>query len=401
MARRSRARPYHRRVYPNRPRSNGREPALLRVGRFFGVPLYFAPSWVLIATLITILYSSIVRSLVDGVSTTTSYVAAFAFAVALAICVLAHELGHTAVSLALGKPVRRVVIFLLGGVSEIEGEMERARDELLIAFAGPLVSALIAGLAAGAAVFASPGSLAAALLDLLIWSNVIVAVFNLLPGLPLDGGRVLRAAIWAISRSWGTGTRVAGWAGRLIAAALAVSAVAFLFYGWGTSTLLIDLLLAGFIWSGATQALRGAGIAERLATVRITDLLRPGLLVHSDVSVAEALRRIRESAAGGIVVTDSYERPRAIVEESRVRQLPLERQPWTTVGELARVLEPGLILPETLGPGELIAAVRATPAAEYLVVHPDGSLAGVLTATDLAAALGPASTGKPTNNGKT
>jgi Zn-dependent protease len=352
------------------------------------VPLYFAPSWVLVATFITILYSSIVRELVDHVSTAESYIAAFAFAVAFALCVLAHELGHTAVSLALGKPVRRVVIFLLGGVSEIEGEMERARDELLIALAGPLVSALLAGLAAAGATFTSDGTLASALLRLLAWSNVVVAVFNLLPGLPLDGGRVLRALTWAISRSWGTGTRVAGWAGRVIAIVLALGSAAFISESWGASTWVLDILLAFFIWTGATQALRSAALADRLGNVRMASLLRPGLLVHSDMSVAEALRRTRESSAGGIVVTDSSDRPQAIVEESRVRAMPPERQPWTTVSEVARALEPGLVLSDSLQPDDLMAAVRATPANEYLVVHPDGSLAGILAASDLAAALG-------------
>jgi Zn-dependent protease len=343
-------------VYPNRPERAGREPVLLRVGRFFGVPLYFAPSWILIATLITVLYSSIVRELVNGIGVAASYLAAFGFAVALALCVLAHELGHTAVSLALGKPVRRVVIFLLGGVSEIEGEMERARDELLISLAGPFVSALIAGLSAAAALFTHSGSLAAALLSLMFWSNVVVAVFNLLPGLPLDGGRVLRALTWSVSRSWATGTKVAGWAGRLIAVGLVLASILLVTDGFGA--------------------------------VRLGDLLRPGLLVHADVSVAEALRRTRELSAGGIIVTDSNEHPSAIVEESRVRALPFDRQAWTNVGELARRLEPGLILPETLGASELIAAMRATPANEYLIVRRDGSLAGVLTTSDLAAALG-------------
>jgi Zn-dependent protease len=374
-------------VYQNRQDRVRREPVLLRVGRFYGVPLYFAPSWVLIAAVITALYSSIVRQLVDGVSTGASYAAAFGFAVALALCVLAHELGHTAVSLALGRPVRRVVIFLLGGVSEIEGEMERPRDELLIAIAGPLVSALVAGLAGAAYGFTADGTLAAALLLLLFWSNVIVAVFNLLPGLPLDGGRVLRAITWAISRSPGTGTRVAAWAGRVVAVLLALGSLAFLRDSWGAGTVVLDLLLAYFIWNGATQALRGAGAAERLAVVRIATLIRPGLLVPAEMSVAEALRRTRESSAGGIIVTDSADRPQAIVEEARVRALAPEQQPWTRVTEVARAIEAGLVLSDSLGPEELIAAIRATPASEYLVVHPDGSLAGIFATSDLAALM--------------
>lgn len=358
----------------------------MRVGRFFGVPLYFAPSWLLVAALTTALYSSIVRNLVDHVGTLTSYVAAFGFAVALALCVLAHELGHTAVSLALGKPVNRVVIFFLGGISEISGNIERARDEFLIALAGPVVSALLAGLAGSAFVFTSHGSLPWALLLLLTWSNVVVAVFNLLPGLPLDGGRVVRAVTWAVSHSPGTGTRVAAWGGRVVAILIAGAGGWALIYGWGTFVWVLDLVMALFIWSGATQALRGAAFSDRLAKLRLSDLLRPGVLVHADVSIAEAVRRTRDRSAGGIVVTDRADRPTAIVTEARVRSVPLERQPWTSVAEVARPIEPGLLLPESLPAADLIAAVQATPASEYLVVHADGSLAGILASSDLAAA---------------
>ncbi len=261
------------------------DPALLRVGRFFGVPLYFSASWLLIAVITTALYGSLVRRLVTDISTQAAYLAAFGFAVALALCVLAHELGHTAVSLALGRPVKRVVIFFLGGVSEIEGEIDRARDELLIALAGPVVSGLLAGLAAGAFAFARHGSVAWALLALLTWSNVVVAVFNLLPGLPLDGGRVLRAATWGLSRSAQTGTAVASWGGRVVGLLIAIGGV------WATldrlGTVRLDLRLpdgglhlerrhgrdanfvghqpAGHVASGRSDATRCPGAGRRLA----------------------------------------------------------------------------------------------------------------------------------------
>lgn len=124
---------------------------------------------------------------VSSVSASTAYLTAFIFALLFALCVLAHELGHTAVSLRLGRPVRRVVIFLLGGVSEIEREPDRARDEFLIAAAGPLISGVLTGLAVLAMRLTTQGSLAHVLAGLLAWANASVFVFNLLPGLPLDG----------------------------------------------------------------------------------------------------------------------------------------------------------------------------------------------------------------------
>src|SRR6185312_1542535 len=130
-------------------------------------------------------------------------------------------LGHTAVSLRLGNPVRRVVIFLLGGVSEIEREPRRSRDELLVAAAGPLVSGVITALALLAEHATHAGSLPHVLAELLMWGNLSVVVFNLLPGLPLDGGRILRATVWRIAGSRLTGSRVGAVLGRVLAIAVA------------------------------------------------------------------------------------------------------------------------------------------------------------------------------------
>ena len=366
---------------------------LLPVGSFRGVPLYFAPSWVLIATLITITYNGIIYQLVDGLSRPLSYLYAFVFAVLLALCVLAHELGHTAISLVLGQPVNRVVIFLLGGVSEIEGEIRRPRDEVLIALAGPFVSLALAGLAWLGHAFVPDATVLSVLLALLVWSNLVVALFNLLPGLPLDGGRALRAGVWGATRSRLTGTRVAAWAGRVLAVLVAGSAVLLDVGGfnWSIGTGVFGLLLGAFIWIGATQSLRVAELEQRLPHLSVRRLLRPGLLVHSDLPVSEAIRRAGEARVRGIVVVDSSDRPQAIVDEARIAAVPLEQRPWVRVAGVARPLEAGMVLGINLVGDELLTALRTTPANEYLVVNPDGSYAGVLASKDLVAQLtGPA-----------
>ncbi len=357
------------------------------MGRFFGVPLYFAPSWILIAALITATYGGVVYNAVEGLTRSVSYLIALAFAVALALCVLLHELGHVGVSLALGRPVRRVVIFLLGGISEIEGEIERPRDELLVAVAGPLVSLSVAGGSWLAYEATSPGGVAEVFWFLLLWSNLIVAVFNLLPGLPLDGGRVLRAVIWGATHSRLTGTRVAAWAGRGIAVLVVLPGLFARSENWSVGTALFSAVLGAFIWIGATQSLRAAEVNDRVPDLNVARLMRPGLMVHADVSVAEAIRRTWERNARGLIVIDRADRPQAIVDEQRLGAVPIDQRAWVRVVDVSRPLLPGLVLPANLSGNDLLAAVRATPATEYLVVHPDGSPAGILSATDLAAAL--------------
>jgi Zn-dependent protease len=357
------------------------------VGRFFGVPIYFAPSWLLIAGFLTVYYGRLVQDSVTGISSSSAYLLAFTYAVLFALCVLAHELGHTAMSLALRRPVRRVVIFLLGGVSEIEREPDRPRDEFLISVAGPLVSAVLTVVAGFATLAVQADSMPGVLVALLFWSNLIVLAFNLLPGLPLDGGRLLRSVVWAIGTSRLTGTRVGAVTGRVLAVVVAATGLIIDRTTLGVGAGLLSILLAMYMWVAAGQALRAAEIIDRVPTVDLEQLLRPGLLVPSDISVAEALRRIWSGHARGLVLVDSHDRPAAIVDEAQIASVPADRRPWTQLTAVARPLETGLVLPLTLTGEDLLDAVRRTPANEYLIVNGDGSPAGILSTIDLARAL--------------
>lgn len=362
---------------------------MFHLGRFFGVPIYFAPSWLIIAVVLAVYYAPVVSDIAPRAGHTSAYLVAGAFAVLFALCVLAHEVGHTAVSLLLGHPVRRIVIFLLGGVSEMEQDPQRPRDEFLVAVAGPLVSVLSAVVAGAGYRLVAPDSLPGALLLLLFWSNLVVAVFNLIPGLPLDGGRVLRAVVWAAGRSRTVGTQVAGWAGRGVAVLVALFGLfSERSSSWGFMGGLVSFVLAAYLWFGASQSLRANQIMERVPGLTVDTLLRPGLFVPADVSVAEALRRAWVGNARGLVVVDSADRPQAIVDEAQIGAVPLDRRAWTRLADVARRLEPGLVLQTGLAGEDLLAAVRATPAHEYLVVHPDGRPAGILAMADLAARLG-------------
>ena len=372
------------------------------VGRFLGVPIYFAPSWFLIAFIITITYASLFDDVIDDLGASGSYLVALLFAVLLAASVLVHELGHVAVSVALGLPVRRVVIFLLGGVSEIIREPRRARDEFLIAAAGPLVSLVIAGACRLAVIPTDSGSVTSALLSLLFWTNLGLAVFNLLPGLPLDGGRVLRSGIWGLFRSKSTGTKVAAWAGRVLAVALLIAVLALVWYdstdgsgvrdGFGSLTsVLVTGLVAVFIWSGATASLRALRIQERTADFQIAPLLRAAQIVPADLPVSE-LAALLTGPAGtsgpvGIIVVDGNGQPRGVVDGRRIDAVPERQRPWVSVSEVASALDPQAYLTETMDGAAVLAAVRAHPTREYVVITGDGSIVGTVLAEDIGKAL--------------
>jgi Zn-dependent protease/CBS domain-containing protein len=366
------------------------------MGSVLGVPIFVTPSWLLVAVFVTISYSRFLRAEVHGLSMAGGYLLGLVYAITLAASILAHEVGHTVVSRAVGLPVRRIVVFLLGGVSEIEGEARRPRDEFAIAAAGPAVSFLLA-VGCWAASLIPPGaSSLQVLLSLLAWSNLIVAVFNVLPGLPLDGGRLVQSVIWMVGKSRHNGVVVAAWSGRVLAILVALAVL--IGNGLATRNRPTDLSMIGaaamgfaiaaFLWFGATHALRSAGIGQRAADLQLGHLIRPTIYLPPTMPISEAVRRAAESCAAGIVVIDSDGRSRGIAREAEIAGLDADRRPWATLADVSASLVPGMVISDALNGADLLAAVQAHPASEYLVIGADGVSRGVVATVDLARALG-------------
>ncbi len=355
------------------------------MGRPFGIPVYVSPTWLIVAAFITISFKPQIGDLLPHFSDPVQYGIALLFAVLLYVSVLLHELAHCVVAKAYGLPVKRITLYLLGGVSEIEKEPDSPGKEFLISFAGPAVSLGLAGIFFVADQYIEGGTVPGVLVLMLWFSNLIVGIFNLLPGLPLDGGRMLRAGIWKATRSSHSGTVAAAWVGRVLAVGLVLYNLLPLMAGQepNFTAVLWSMVLASFIWIGATQSLRVAKVRSRLPQVRARTLARRALPVTSEVPLAEALRRAGESGAGAIVVVDHEGRPTAIVNEAAVNATPEQRRPWVAVGTLARSLEPALVLGADLEGESLIDAMRGHPAGEYLLVERGGEIYGVLATADV------------------
>ena len=220
----------------------------------------------------------------------------------------------------------------------------------------------------------------------MVVANLLVGVFNLLPGLPLDGGRMLRAGVWKLTGRAGQATVVAAWAGRVLAVAVLVVPLA-LYARRGGSIQLFDVawlaVIAAFMWSGAGQALRATRVRERLPGLQARALARRAIPIPANLPLAEAIRRADAAQARALVVVDHEDRPIAIVNETAVMATPPQRRPWIEAGSLARTIDPGLVLPADLSGMALIEAVRRTPASEYLLVEQTGQVFGVLATADL------------------
>jgi Zn-dependent protease len=184
------------------------------------------------------------------------------FAVAFFACVLVHELAHALAARAVGVPTREIRLFVFGGVARIDGEPADAAGEALMAMAGPLASATLAGLfaVAGWSVAGPAGDL----LALLFVGNLVVAGWNLLPGFPLDGGRVARALLWRLTGRRLLATRVTALAGRALGAALVLAGTGAALWQW-TPRWLPQVVLGLFLWRAAGDGERAAARAEPLA----------------------------------------------------------------------------------------------------------------------------------------
>jgi Zn-dependent protease len=368
---------------PDSPPRN-RPPGTFKVGTIAGSDVLVSSSWFLVAGLIAVIMAPVVEVAQPGLGP-LKYVAGVAFAVILYLSVLLHEASHAIMARRYGFAVTSITLHFLGGMTAIEGEARKPRQEFFIAVVGPLTSIAVGAVALGLRPFTPEGLLLMAV-EGLAGANLLVGGLNLIPGLPLDGGRVLKSAVWQLTGSVHRGTIVAGWGGRLTAVAVllwpALQEPLF-----GTSPEILDVVLAfviaAFLWSGATAAMSAARLRSRFPQLVARELARRTLTVRDDLPLGEAIRRAQESGAGSLVTVTGTGVPVGIVSEAALQATPEERRPWVPVSAVSRTLESGLRLPADIRGEELVMAISRTPADEYLLVEPDGTVFGVLATADV------------------
>jgi Zn-dependent protease len=353
------------------------------------VPVYLRFSWLLLAIPVTALYAQVAQRMLPDLPVTGQYAVGIGFALCLLLSVLLHELGHAVVAQRFGIKVRAITLELLGGYTEMESDSPRAGVDLLVAIIGPIISAVIGVGALVATLFLPQHTIGYQLAFQLAWSNLIVAVFNALPGLPLDGGRALRALVWAATGNRNTGSTVAGWIGRGVAALTFAAGAALTYLGsFNVISLLFTAMVALTLWQGATIAIAQGRLAARLPRLNLRQLLRPIFAVATGTPLSEAIRRATEAgrADASLAVADTSGRVIALVHDQAAAAVPPERRPWVPVDSVARTLDPGRTLAVDLNGEDVIRAVQANPSPTYLVVSGDDVL-GVVRTADLARLL--------------
>lgn len=362
-----------------------------RLGRIFGLEITIDFSWLIILALVVWSFSAAVfPSVAPELTPRTHLLMGVTAALLFFASLLAHEISHSLTARSKGVEVEAITLFIFGGVSRMRDEAETPRDEFLIAAAGPLASVVIAGVfwaihAVGNA--AGLGTVVVAVARYLAYLNLLLAGFNLLPGFPLDGGRLFRAMIWGWRGDLDTATRWASTGGQALGMLIAAFGVLQFFAGnllGGLWLGFIGWFLASAAKTSYRQHVLRAGLEGATAADAMTadpEVVDPSLTVAALVE-EHFLRRkhgafpvVEDGEPVGLVTLEETGKvPRDRWEEVRVREVMIP------AGEDVRV-RPGDELME------VIRAVAGSPARRVLVVDADGRLAGIVTARDVTAWL--------------
>ncbi|MGK2966476.1 MAG: M50 family metallopeptidase [Tepidiformaceae bacterium] len=355
-----------------------------RIARLGGISIEASPSWLFVLALISwTLADGALPDLYDGWSNTTYWVVGILSAVLLFVTVLLHELAHAVVAIRRGIPVPRITLFLFGGVSQLSEDPRTAREEFLIAVAGPVASIAIAAVTGlGALIAGQWNEQAEATLGYLAIVNVVLGVFNLLPGFPLDGGRVFRAMIWGRTGSHQKATRIAGAVGEMFGSLL---------MGFGLVLLLTGQILTGiwlgligwFISGAARQEAQGVVLERILENLTARDLMQKEFITAPPWLT---LQRVVDDFFLGqstrwLIVADD-EAVHGILTISDLRKV--DRAEWPAVSA-QRVMTPR---------AEVTAVTAETPAIDVLKVVSEkglnqvpvleeGRMVGVITRREL------------------
>lgn len=373
-----------------------------------GIPLRIHPSWFVILLLATLAFAEQYRDNLGQVAPPqVLWLIAFLTALLLFVSVLLHELGHSLVALSQGVQVRSITLFLLGGVASVERECATARGALAVAAAGPAVSLLLAALLLGASHAASHLSpLLGGMVTQLGSLNLVLGLFNLLPGLPLDGGLIVKALVWQVTGSQRRGIEVANASGRLLATLAVVLGAWLLLRGSGMGG--AWLMLLGWFGLGAarnqSQLLR---LQTLLQELRVRDVAQRRFRVLEADATLRQLSQLRlqdgnasapsvASGSNGAIPASGSALPdwmlvcergrwQGVIDDAPLRDLPVQRWDSERVRDHLRPLNTLACIPEAAPLWQ--AVLQLDQHARLLVLSPAGLPCGTIEKPELGEAV--------------
>jgi Zn-dependent protease len=358
------------------------------LGRIAGVPVVLAYSWFVIAAFTVIVFGPVLYNEYPGLGT-SAYVVAFAYAVLLLVSVLVHELAHALTARIYGWPTQKIVLNLWGGHTQFDSFTASPGRSVLVALAGPAVNFILAGAGWLVLPYTPTDSAAEILTNIFTWANFLIAVFNVLPGLPLDGGRLVESVVWKATGSQAKGTVAAGWGGRLLVIALAYWFILRPLMAGNSpefSLLMITVLVGGFLWMGASAAIQQGTLRGRLHLVSAAGLSTPAVGLPATASVQDALRMGAPSSTS-IVVCGADGRPEGVVDPAALQSVPAAAAGTTPLAAVSYALAAGAYVPEWSKGQELLHFLSQLEGREYAVVDHNGKVTGLLSQEAVLSAI--------------
>jgi Zn-dependent protease/predicted transcriptional regulator len=327
----------------------------IKLGRIFGIKIGLHYSWLIIALLIAFSLAEHFGSMHPDWERGVIWGMAIITALLFFTAIVAHELSHAIVARRRGLPVRSITLFALGGVAQLEKEAEDATTEFLVSIVGPIASAAIGFLCLLLAWLLGWSLTAAAattpLMEMLVWLgyiNIGLAIFNLLPGFPMDGGRVLRAIVWWNTGSARRATRAASLTGQVVAFTFIIIGIFRFFSGEGFSGLWMGFI-GWFLLSAAKAAYLQQELTERLRGVRVSDVMaRDCTVVDGNSNLSTFVHDYLLPTGRRCFLVAEQGEVTGLVTPNEVKGIAMERWPYTTVYDVMRPLEQlKTVTPET------------------------------------------------------
>ncbi len=363
----------------------------IKLATVFGVELGLHYSWLIIALLITFSLAAQFHATNPSWGETVIWTAAMLTCILFFAGLFAHELSHAMVAKARGIPIHKITLFLLGGMAQIEGEPSNPSTEFWMGIAGPITSGVLGlGLLAVAWLFgwlpgATPASPGLAILVWLGYINLLLGAFNMIPGFPLDGGRVLRAIVWWITNDARRSTMIAARIGQAVAVLFIAYGVIRFFAGAGIGALWIAFI-GWFLLQAAGASYMQSQMGKLLAGLRVLDLMSNSYpSISSDVPLDQFMRELLRTGRRCYFVLE-HDRIVGLITPQDVRLIAVELWPEKHVRDAMRPANRIHFVSPDMPAGEALETMVREDV-NQLPVLIDGKVAGIVTRSHILHSL--------------
>jgi len=353
-----------------------------RVGNLFGIPFFINVSWFLVLGLVTLDYGGFLAANFSDLGAGLPWILGLVTALLLFASVLAHELGHSFVALSQGIEVKSITLFLFGGLASLERESKTPAEAFWVAIAGPLVSIGLFGLLTGISLVAGFTGPLAAMVGLLAYINLVLALFNLIPGLPLDGGNILKSIVWKITNNPYKGIIFASRVGQAFGW-LAI-ATGFLPIFFNASPNIWNIIIGLFLLQNAGRSAQYGNVQKVLDDLTAADAVTPDSPIVSateELSVREFVNQHvigKNNEWNRFLLTDEEGQLLGAIFVSDFNAIPTSQWPQVTVKELIKPVESLTTVPEKTSLLKVAMLLEQKQVMELTVVRDNGSLVGLI-----------------------